>query len=70
MEGNNLDLSNRGLTQLNEVQGMLSQYSGSIFMLNLGGNYLKYVYIINILIFFNLEILIFKYPFQNFKFLF
>ena len=38
MEGNNLDLSNRGLTQLNEVQGMLSQYSGSIFMLNLGGN--------------------------------
>lgn len=70
MEGNNLDLSNRGLTQLNEVQGMLSQYSGSIFMLNLGGNYLKYVYIIIILIFFNLEILIFKYLFQNFKFLF
>ena len=46
MDGNNLDLSNRGLTQLNELQGMLSQYSGRIFTLNLAGNYLKYVYII------------------------
>jgi len=69
MDGNNLDLSNRGLKEINEIQDMLMQYSGSIFTLNLAGNYLKYVYIINILIFFNLEILIFK-PFQNFKFLF
>lgn len=46
MDGNNLDLSNRGLKELNEMQDMLMQYSGSIFMLNLAGNYLKYVYII------------------------
>ena len=41
MDGNNLDLSNRGLTQLNDIQGMLSQCSGSVQLINLSGNYLK-----------------------------
>lgn len=52
MDGNTLDLSNRGLKEINEIQGMLAQYSGGIQMLNLSGNYLKYVnIIINIKIF-------------------
>ncbi len=46
MDGTTLDLSNRGLTQLNEMQEMLAQYSNGIEMLNLSGNYLKYVHII------------------------
>lgn len=46
MDGTTLDLSNRGLTQLNEIQEMLAQYSSGIEMLNLSGNYLKYVHII------------------------
>ena len=46
MDGTTLDLSNRGLTQLNEIQDMLAQYSNGIEMLNLSGNYLKYVHII------------------------
>lgn len=55
MDGTTLDLSNRGLTQLNEIQDMLAQYSNGIEMLNLSGNYLKYVHIIIIFtIFINL----------------
>lgn len=46
MDGTTLDLSNRGLTQLNEMHDMLAQYSNGIEMLNLSGNYLKYVHII------------------------
>ncbi len=41
MDENNLDLSNRGLTQLNDIQGMLSQCSGNVQLINLSGNYLK-----------------------------
>jgi hypothetical protein len=41
MEGSSLDLSNRGLTSLNDVQGMLAQYAPELQMLNLSGNYLK-----------------------------
>jgi hypothetical protein len=41
MEGTTLDLSNRGLQQIAEIFGMLSQYSQGIEMLNLSGNYLK-----------------------------
>ena len=52
MDGTTLDLSNRGLTQLNEMQDMLAQYSNGIEMLNLSGNYLKYVHIIIISTFF------------------
>ena len=43
MDGTTLDLSNRGLKDINEVQQMLSSYSSGIEMLNLSGNYLKYV---------------------------
>ena len=46
MDGTTLDLSNRGLTQLNQIQEMLAQYSSGIEMFNLSGNYLKYVHII------------------------
>ena len=41
MEGNNLDLSNRGLQQIDEIYGMLAQCCEVIEMLNLSGNYLK-----------------------------
>ena len=41
MDGTTLDLSNRGLTQLNDIQDMLTQCSNGIEMLNLSGNYLK-----------------------------
>ena len=52
MDGNTLDLSNRGLREINEIQGMLAQYAGGIQMLNLSGNYLKYANnIINLKIF-------------------
>ena len=43
MDGTTLDLSNRGLKDISEVQQMLSSYSNGIEMLNLSGNYLKYV---------------------------
>ena len=46
MDGTTLDLSNRRLTQLDEIQDMLSQCSSQIEMLNLSGNHLKYVNII------------------------
>ena len=45
MDGTTLDLSNRGLKDISEVQQMLSSYSSGIEMLNLSGNYLKYVYL-------------------------
>ena len=41
MEGTTLDLSNRGLQQLDEIHGMLAQVCQGIEMLNLSGNYLK-----------------------------
>ena len=43
MDGTTLDLSNRGYKDINEIQEMLTQYSSGIEMLNLSGNYLKYV---------------------------
>ena len=43
MDGTTLDLSNRGLKDISEVQHMLSSYSSGIETLNLSGNYLKYV---------------------------
>jgi len=43
MDGTTLDLSNRGLKDISEVQQMLSSYSSGIETLNLSGNYLKYV---------------------------
>ncbi len=46
MEGTTLDLSNHGLQQINEVYDMLSQNSQAIEMLNLSGNYLKYIFFI------------------------
>ena len=41
MEGQTLSLSNRGLTGLDEIYGMIAQYSQNILMLDLSGNYLK-----------------------------
>ena len=41
MEGTTLDLSNRGLQQIDDVYEMLGQYSQGIEMLNLSSNYLK-----------------------------
>jgi hypothetical protein len=41
MEGTTLDLSNRGLQQIDEIYGMLAQCCEGIEMLNLSGNYLK-----------------------------
>jgi hypothetical protein len=46
MEGTTLDLSNHGLQQINDIYDMLAQNSQSIEMLNLSGNYLKYIHII------------------------
>lgn len=46
MEGTTLDLSNRGLKQITDMQDMLAQCAGGIEMLNLSGNYLKYIIII------------------------
>ena len=43
MEGTTLDLSNRGLAQISDIQDMLASCSSGIEMLNLSGNYLKYV---------------------------
>ena len=43
MDGTTLDLSNRGYKDINEIREMLTQYSSGIEMLNLSGNYLKYV---------------------------
>ena len=70
MDGNTLDLSNRGLREINEIQGMLAQYAGGIQMLNLSGNYLKYVNnIINLKIF-SIEISIYKYLFRIYNILY
>jgi hypothetical protein len=70
MDGNTLDLSNRGLREINEIQGMLTQYAGGIQMLNLSGNYLKYVNnIINLKIF-SIEISIYKYLFRIYNILY
>ena len=44
MEGTTLDLSNRGLAQISDIQDMLGSCSGGVEMLNLSGNYLTYVY--------------------------
>ena len=41
MEGTTLDLSNRGLQQIDDIYEMLGQYSQGIEMLNLSSNYLK-----------------------------
>lgn len=41
MDSSSLSLSNRGLTQIEEIYDMLAQYSGGIYMLDLSGNYLK-----------------------------
>ena len=46
MEGTTLDLSNRGLQQINDIYEMLAQYSQGIETLNLTGNYFKYFLII------------------------
>jgi hypothetical protein len=41
MEGTTLDLPNRGLKQIEEIYGMIAQYSTGIEMLNLSSNYLR-----------------------------
>ena len=41
MEGTTLDLSNRGLKQIDEIYGMIAQYCSGIEMLNLSSNYLR-----------------------------
>ena len=64
MDGTTLDLSNRGLKDISEVQQMLSSYSSGIETLNLSGNYLKYVSLIFNTYLFNIifiGILMFKY---------
>ena len=41
MDGTTLDLSNRGLEQISDVNEMLAQCCQGIEMLNLSSNYLK-----------------------------
>ena len=43
MEDTSLDLSNRGLSSLDSLIDMISQYAPEIQMINLSGNYLKYI---------------------------